>query len=824
MADNRLMQRVEQGAVLSDVEALQLLQVGDYAELLAVAGKLRDQGFHQVITYSKKVFIPLTHLCRDVCHYCTFAQTPKFIDKAYMSVDEVLAQVREAEQMGCNEVLFTLGEKPELRYQTARDALDAMGFSSTIEYVAHVAQKVVDETGMLPHINAGCMTTDELAMLRPVSASMGIMLESASERLCQKGMPHYGSPDKEPARRLETLRLAGEAKVPFTTGILIGIGETRQERIESLLAIRRIHAQYGHIQEIIIQNFRAKPNTKMAQAPEPDLDELLWTIAIARLIFGPDMAIQAPPNLSPGVLEQIVAAGINDWGGVSPLTPDFVNPEAPWPHLQQLADETRNAGKLLLERLTIYPRYACDYSHWLDTGIQFRVLDKVDAEGLVREDSWLTGSTVEIPETCRLSQAGEKLQVSADIQTILQKVAASQLLEKADIIRLFQARGDDFNAVCAAADRLRHNAVGDVVTFAVNRNINYTNICYFKCKFCAFSKGKLSENLRGKPYDLKPEEIQRRTREAWERGASEVCMQGGIHPSYTGTTYMDICRTVKAVEPQMHIHAFSPLEIWQGAATLGLGLEAYLQRLKDVGLGTLPGTAAEVLDDEVREILCADKINTAQWLEVMRAAHKVGIRSTATIMFGHVDGYQHWANHLLRIRDLQRETGGFTEFVPLPFVAAESPIYLRQQSRKGPTLRESLLMHAVARLVLHPFLPNIQASWVKLGEAGVKLALQAGANDLGGTLMNESITRAAGAAHGEELGVARLEAIAVSLGRTARLRNTLYETVSPERELLARNAKPLTAIVLNDSERRVERVRLLKPGESLDPRELVEAS
>lgn len=808
------------GKVITRDQALQLAGCDDAAALLATAQTLRDRGFHNVITYSRKLFIPLTHLCRDVCHYCTFAQTPKFIEQAYMPVEQVLAQAREAAAMGCKEALFTLGEKPELRYSTARKALEEMGFASTLHYVSHVAGKVLEETGIWPHINAGCMTSDEIVMLRKVSASMGIMLESASERLCQKGMPHYGSPDKEPARRLETLRLAGEAKVPFTTGILIGIGETRLERIESLLAIRDIHQQYGHIQEIIVQNFRAKPDTQMAHAPEPDLNELLWTIAVARIIFGSSISIQAPPNLSPGVLEQIIGAGINDWGGVSPVTPDFVNPEAPWPHLDNLARETRSGGKSLCERLTIYPAYVRDYGQWLDAGLWSGILERVDGEGFPREDEWLTGSSEQLPDSFSLQCKGP---AGADIETILAKAEAGQLLAESDIVRLFQARGDDFAAVCRCADRLRQQANGDVVSFTINRNINYTNICYFKCKFCAFSKGKLSENLRGKPYDLTPHEIQRRTIEAWERGASEVCMQGGIHPSYDGNTYIAICKTVKEAVPQMHVHAFSPLEIWQGAATLGLGLEDYLRQLKDAGLGTLPGTAAEVLDDEVRAIICPDKINTAQWLEVMRTAHKLGIRSTATIMFGHVDGYQHWARHLLRVRDLQRETGGFTEFVPLPFVASEAPIYLKGQSRKGPSLRESILMHAIARIVLHGFIPNIQASWVKLGEEGVKAALQAGANDMGGTLMNESITRAAGAAHGEELSVDIMEEMIRELARTPRVRNTLYETVSADRVETARQAVALSGIVLDDSMKAVDKVRLIKPGHSLDPRDIQEA-
>lgn len=783
-------------AGMSDAEALALAEREDTAELMQAAAKLRDSGFGNIVTYSRKVFIPLTHLCRDVCHYCTFATTPKRVKAPYMSVDEVLASVKQAEQLGCKEALFTLGEKPELRYKAAREALAEMGFATTLEYVAHVAKRVLEETSVLPHINAGCMTAEELAMLRPVSASMGIMLESASARLCEKGMPHYGSPDKDPAVRLATLEEAGKAQVPFTSGILIGIGETRRERIESLLAIREVHQRHGHIQEIIVQNFRAKENTKMAQAPEPDLEELLWTLAVTRLIFGADMSIQVPPNLSPGVLPQLVDAGINDWGGVSPVTPDFVNPEAPWPHLDDLAAQTASAGKFLDERLTIYPRYTADIPRWLDPALHAPVLALMDAEGFARPDFWLTGESDSAPAAVlqQLKKPAEKLKVSDAIAKLLAHVDAGQALSEAQLERLFTARGDDFVAVCQAADKLRQSTCGDTVSYVVNRNINYTNVCYFKCQFCAFSKGKLSENLRGKPYDLSAEEISRRCTEAWDRGATEVCMQGGIHPEYTGQTYLDIVDTIRRVSPEMHIHAFSPLEIWQGAETLGLPLADYLAKLKAQGLDTLPGTAAEVLDDEVRAVICPDKINSEQWLSVMEAAHGVGLRSTATIMFGHVDGPKNWAKHLHRVAELQRKTAGFTEFVPLPFVASEAPIYLKGKARRGPTFRECLLMHAVARLCFKGLIDNIQASWVKMGAAGVSACLNAGVNDLGGTLMNETITRAAGASHGQETSPQAMEQRIANAGRVPRQRSTLYGLVPEARQAVAKQAAELEAV------------------------------
>ena len=799
---------------LNDAEALSLATLQDTAAVTAIAAMWRDAGFHNVVTYSRKVFIPLTHLCRDVCHYCTFAQVPRKLKAPYMSVDEVLDIARHGAALGCKEALFTLGEKPELRYKAAREGLEALGFETTLDYLLHVAERVFQETGLLPHLNPGNMTPEELERLRPVSPSMGIMLESTSERLCEKGMPHHGSPDKIPAVRLRTLADAGKARIPFTTGILIGIGETRRERIESLLAMRAIHAEYGHIQEIIVQNFRAKPDTKMARAPEPDLDELLWTIAMARLIFGPRMSVQAPPNLSPGVLPQIVDAGINDWGGVSPLTPDFVNPEAPWPHLDELARETARAGKHLHERLTVYPAYAQALDTWVAPELHQRVLDLVDAEGLPRTDDWSPGEQTKPPADNISAIHTPPLRVSPDLQAILDKALESADLAEAEVVRLFQARGDDFAAVTQAANALRASINGDTVSYVVNRNINYTNICYFKCQFCAFSKGKLSENLRGRPYDLSHEEIQRRTVEAWSRGATEVCMQGGIHPEYSGDTYVEIVEAVKAAVPEMHVHAFSPLEVWQGAATLGLDLETYLARLKEAGLGTLPGTAAEILDDEVRQVICADKINTAQWLQVMKAAHNVGFRTTATIMYGHVERPEHWARHLLRIRDLQKRTGGFTEFVPLPFVHMEAPMYLKGRARRGPTFREAILMHSVARLALHPHIFNIQASWVKMGHEGLAACLSAGCNDLGGTLMNESISRAAGTSHGQETSPKRMAAMIEAAGRNPRQRTTIYGDAGPERIAAGRVASELTEII-NTPAHKYERKRtgpLLRPG------------
>lgn len=796
---------------LSREQALSLADVDNTAALADIACKMRDYSHRNIITFSKKVFVPLTHLCRDVCHYCTFAKTPRRIASPYLAAEDVLRLCHEGAAQGCQEALFTLGEKPELRYKAARVALTEMGYNSTLDYVTHIAERVLKETGMLPHINAGNMTAEEIQNLRKVSASMGIMLESASSRLCEKGMPHYGSPDKIPEVRLKTIDIAGQHAVPFTTGILIGIGETRMERIESLLAIKEIHNRHGHIQEIIVQNFRAKPDTKMSSAPEPDLNELLWTIAVARLIFGPKMNIQAPPNLSPGVLPQLVNAGINDWGGVSPLTPDHVNPEAPWPHLDNLARETEAAGKFLEQRLTIYPTYAINYQQWLAAETVAPVLRLADASGFAKRDAWTPGERADIPQLERdliLHNKNHK-NTSSMIKSLVTKNAQGTLLSKEEIAFLFESRGADFSYLTQAANELRKERNGDTVSYVVNRNINYTNVCYFKCQFCAFSKGKLSENLRGRPYDISAEEIARRCQEAWGRGATEVCMQGGIHPDYTGQTYLDIVSTVKTAVPGMHIHAFSPLEVWQGAATLGISLEEFLIQLKTAGLSTLPGTAAEILHDDIRKLICPDKLNTAQWLEVMTTAHKVGFNTTATVMYGHVESPAHWASHLVAIRDLQTQTRGFTEFVPLPYVHMEAPMYLKGKSRAGPSFRESILMHTIARIVFNGLIDNIQTSWVKMGQQGVLACLNAGANDIGGTLMNESITRAAGADHGQEWSPEGMESALKQMDRNPRMRTTAYEDAPISRKKIAFDP-PVLEQIKNTSANKLQRSKKLE--------------
>ncbi|UZW57803.1 5-amino-6-(D-ribitylamino)uracil--L-tyrosine 4-hydroxyphenyl transferase CofH [Sphingobium sp. JS3065] len=758
---------------------------------------LRDEGHRSHISYSRKVFIPLTRLCRDVCHYCTFAQPPRKGHRAFLTPAEVLDIARAGAAAGCHEALFTLGDKPELRYRVAREELAALGHGTTLSYLTAMCRLVLEETGLLPHANPGLMTAEEIAALREVTVSQGIMLESSAERLCQRGGPHHGSPDKIPARRLKTIALAGEQAVPFTTGILIGIGETRAERLDSLLAIRELHDRHGHIQEIIVQNFRSKPGTRMMAAAEPDIDDLKWTIALARILFGPAMNIQAPPNLTEH-FGSLVEAGLNDWGGVSPVTPDHVNPEAAWPQIAVLARETEKAGKQLVQRLAVYPPYALEAGHWQAPAVRPALLRAMDSGGLARDHNWSPGVTLVQPPR-RAPALGL---LDPRIGRGIALAARNEPLDAMMIETLFGARGVDLEAICEAADGIRSERSGDVVRYVVNRNINYTNVCSFKCGFCAFSKGKTSEALRGAPYDLALDEISRRTVEAWERGASEVCMQGGIHPAYNGDTYRTLCRTVKQAEPEMHIHAFSPLEIAHGASSLGLSIGDYLASLKEAGLGTLPGTAAEVLDDEVRAVICPDKLTTAQWLDIVGTAHEVGLRTTSTIMFGHVDRPRHWARHLIVLRDLQARTGGITEFVPLPFVHMEAPIYLKGRARRGPTWRETLLMHAVARLALNPLITNIQASWVKIGPAGVGALLNAGVNDLGGTLMNESISRAAGTGHGQEMPPEAMEQLIRAHGRIPIQRTTLYRDADPTQRARSYAAQALSQVVQTPVARR----------------------
>ncbi len=767
-------------------------------ELLAAAARIRDDAHGSRITYSPKVFIPLTMLCRDQCGYCTFAQPPARLDHPYLSPGDVLKIAKRGARAGCHEALFTLGERPELRYPAAKAWLEKNGYQSTVHYLAAMGALVLKETGLLPHANAGALYADELELLRAVAASQGMMIESLRDDL----HAHRNAPDKEPSRRLATLNAAGELAIPFTTGILVGIGEDESDRIEALDAIAASHRTYGHVQEVIVQNFLPKEGTSMWKHDACPTDDYLRAIALARIILPPGVHLQAPPNLSDD-FGRLLDAGIDDWGGVSPVTADHVNPERPWPQIDRIRSVTEASGFVLAPRLTIYPEFALEPAKWLHADLRFPVMDRADSQMLSRDDpgavfpekaefiaadtgtdgaevvltgerstQWYSGSpssppNLLAPDAKPTDRVGE----------ILRGIENGEQPGFDELLTLLTARGSDVAAVAASADRMRSVLVGDDVTYVKNRNINYTNVCTFKCRFCGFSKGPLSLNLRGTPYLLTLEDMQERVVEAVAMGATEVCLQGGIHPDFDGEYYIDVTKAVRAVAPDIHIHGFTALEVTEGAKRLDEPLDSYLTRLMHAGQKSLPGTAAEILDDGVREILCPDKINTEEWLHAHRTAHKVGLFSNVTMMFGSVEQPESWVKHLLLTRDLQSETGGFTEFVGLPFVHMAAPLYLRKMSRRGPTFRETLLIHAVARLAYGPLIRNIQSGWVKIGVDGVRQMLQAGCNDLGGTLMSENISRAAGAAHGQGLTADDFEELVAPLGRTLAQRTTGYERV-----------------------------------------------
>ncbi len=776
--------------------------------LAARARSIRDARTGTRITYSPKVFIPLTKLCQDRCGYCTFAEPPARVEAPYLSLGEVLKIAKQGARQGCHEALFTLGERPELRYPAAQQWLDEHGYESTVDYLVAAAELVLSETGLLPHANAGALYEAELSSLRTVSPSQGMMIESLREDLeC-----HAGSPDKVPARRLATLEAAGKLQIPFTTGILVGIGEERRDRIAALEAIAQSHERHGHIQEVIVQNFLPKNGTRMHKDPACPTDVHLDAISLARVILPPGIHVQAPPNLTDDV-RSLVAAGIDDLGGVSPITKDHVNPERPWPLIDALAAALDDDGYVLAPRLTAHPEFVLDPDRWFDEALRFPIMDRSDAEGLGRDDpgavfpektmenaqvtdgaevlligerstSWYSGADV-VPHVLLPSPSRARTaRATGRIGELLDGAEAGQELGVDDIAALFTARGSEVLAVAALADRLRAEANGDVVTFVANRNINYTNVCTFKCSFCGFSKGPLSLNLRGAPYLLTLDDMAERVREAATMGATEVCLQGGIHPDFDGDYYLDVIAAVHEAAPDIHIHGFTALEVTEGAKRLDEPLHDYLTRLRDAGLKSLPGTAAEILDDEIRAILCPDKVDTDEWLNAHRIAHQVGLTSNVTIMFGAVEQPIHWARHIVRTRELQKETGGFTEFVTLPFVHMASPIYLRRRARRGPTFRETLLMHAVARIAYHGWIDNVQASWPKIGLEGVTQLLHAGVNDLGGTLIDENISRAAGASHGTALTAADFAAAVEPLGRTLRQRNTHYDLIDVDPALV----------------------------------------
>jgi FO synthase len=832
----RALKRARDGVALDAAEAAVLLQArGDsLTDLCASAARVRDAGLEAVgrpgvITYSKKVFIPLTRLCRDKCHYCTFVTVPGKLRRAghgmYLSPDEVLEIARAGAEMGCKEALFTLGDRPEERWPEAREWLEAEGYDDTLAYVRAMAIRVLEETGLLPHLNPGVMSWTELQRLKPVAPSMGMMLETTATRLwSEPGGPHHGSPDKEPAVRLRAIEDAGRSNVPFTTGVLIGIGENYEERADSLFALRRTARAYHGIQEVIIQNFRAKPDTAMGKLPDAELEELAATIAVARHILGPSARIQAPPNLVDEEYALIIGAGIDDWGGVSPLTPDHVNPERPWPHIGQLADRTRESGFELRERLTIYPEFIQRGEPWLDPRLLPHVTALADPEtGLAREDAapkglpwqepdeaftaggrtdlhrtidtegrtgdrrddfdavygdWEALREAAVPGMVPSQIAGDVSRIDGEVKAALSQAADDPTkLTDAQALTLLHADGPALDALCQIADTLRRDVVGDDVTYIVTRNINFTNVCYTGCRFCAFAQRRTDADA----YTLSLDQVADRAEQAWDVGAVEVCMQGGIHPDLPGTAYFDIARAVRTRVPGMHVHAFSPMEVVNGATRTGLSFREWLTAAKEAGLGSIPGTAAEILDDEVRWILTKGKLPTAEWIEVIRTAHEVGLRSSSTMMYGHVDQPRHWLGHLRTLARIQQETGGFTEFVTLPFIHTNAPVYLAGIARPGPTVRDNRAVTAMARLLLHPHITNIQTSWVKLGAEGAAEMLRSGANDLGGTLMEETISRMAGSSYGSYRSIQDLVAIADAAGRPSRPRTTLYGEVPAER-------------------------------------------
>ncbi|MDG6108416.1 bifunctional FO biosynthesis protein CofGH [Dactylosporangium aurantiacum] len=821
----RALRRAADGRALDVTEAAVLLTARGQAldELLAIAGAVRDAGLADagrpgVVTYSRKVFIPLTRLCRDRCHYCTFATVPHRLPSEYLEIDEVLAIAREGQAQGCKEALFTLGDRPEDRWEQAKRWLDERGYDSTLDYLRACAIAVLEETGLLPHLNPGVLSWAELQRLKPVSPSMGMMLETTATRLwSEPGGAHYGSPDKEPAVRLRVLDDAGRVGVPFTTGILIGIGETIEERAESLFAIRRTMREYGHIQEVIVQNFRAKPDTAMRGMPDAQLHELAATVAVARLVLGPKARIQAPPNLIDEEHGLLLRAGIDDWGGVSPVTPDHVNPERPWPAIDELAERSRQHGFTLRERLTVYPEYAKKGVPWLDARLAAHVaalmdpatglaLEGVKPEGLPWqepdggiESSGRTDLHEAIDTEGRTSdRRGDFDAVYGDWQEVAGRVTSapaarldsevhnglrlaeeepgSLLLPRyeAAALALFNVDGAGLEALTRIADDLRRDAVGDDITYVVNRNINFSNVCYVGCRFCAFAQRERDADA----YRLSYEEVADRAEEAWRAGAGEVCMQGGIDPKLPVSAYADLVRAIKARVPGMHVHAFSPMEIVTAASKAGVSIRDWLTQLKDAGLDTIPGTAAEILDDEVRWVLTKGKLPTSAWVEVVTTAHELGIRSSSTMMYGHVDHPGHWLGHFRVLAGIQDRTGGFTEFVALPFVHHSAPIYLAGIARPGPTWRDNRAVHAMARILLHGRIDNIQCSWVKLGDEGTVAMLNGGANDIGGTLMEETISRMAGSEHGSARTQQELEAIGKAAGRPVRQRTTTYGHVT----------------------------------------------
>lgn len=789
-----------------DVDETDALLRAPLDSLLPVAAALRDEGLVDagrpgVVTYSRKVFVPLTTLCRDRCHYCVFVDTPGQLNllrkPAYMSPEQVLTVVRQGQALGCKEALLTLGDRPEERWPEARAWLDAHGFASTIDYVAHIARLITAETGMLVHANPGVMHPDELAALRPVSPSMGMMLETTSRRLFEEpGQVHFGSPDKDPDLRLSVIDDAGAAGIPFTTGILVGIGETVRDRAESLVAMRDRHDRHGHVQEIIVQNFRAKPRTAMQGAPDADLAEYVAAVATARLVFGPRMRIQVPPNLSdPGELGLLIAAGIDDWGGVSPLTADHVNPERPWPQIDDLAAQTAAHGYTLRERLTAHPEFVRDAARWIDPALHAPLRALADAEGLaadVTPHASLPGSAHAETSGGRGTEGGLPLDVASSarpsssahpgstpsahpgshagvpggvpgsdlgVRRLAERAASDPLsLDDADWVRLLRTTGAELDDLTAAADDARRYTVGEPITLVQNRNLTSTG---------------LRRTGRTAPGEFDLDDATAIAADAAALGATEICIQGALRGDEDPAGYLDLVRAVKRGAPGIHVHAYRPLDVRDLADRGGLGLAGALAALREAGVDTVPGTGVKVLSERVRALVAPGDLEIDHWVEGITAAHHAGFRSTSVLFYGHVETAEERIAHLRRLREIQTETRGFAEFVPIPLPGGDVPLV----ADRAP-IDEHRAMVAVSRLMLSGSIPHVQIPWTRVGRDTAAVLLRSGGDDLGGTLYDGRVRPDTGIEQGIELPVAAAERIARSLMRPFRLRTTDYRVAA----------------------------------------------
>lgn len=767
---------------LDDTLALVTATGPDRDELFAAAAALRDEGLvlagrPGVITYSRKVFVPLTTLCRDRCHYCIFVDTPgQLLRKhrpAFMSPDEVLQVVRQGQALGCKEALLTLGDRPEERWPEARDWLDAHGFASTLDYVGHIARLITAETGMLAHLNPGVMSAAELASLRPTAPSMGMMLETTSRRLFDEpGQPHFGSPDKDPAVRLQVIDDAGAARIPFTTGILVGIGETARDRAESLIALRDAQARHGHVQEVIVQNFRAKPRTAMQDVPDADLLEYATVVASARIVMGPRMRVQVPPNLSdPAEFDLLIGAGIDDWGGVSPLTADHVNPERPWPHVDELAARTADLGYELRERLTAHPEYVRAPEAWIDPALHTAVAALADpASGLARAvspSSAVRALTDAAPAAA--APQGATRTMAQGVRALAERAAADPLqLDDHEWVALLEATGDGLDALAATADTVRRFTVGEAVSIVVNRNLT--------------SSGFRAAGATA-PDEFDLADAAGIAADALDLGATEICVQGVLPATEDPQAYLDIARTLTTAAPGIHLHAYRPQDVWDLADRGGLGLSGALAAMREAGVHTVPGTGVKVLSERVRGIVAPGDLDIDRWTEGITAAHEAGFRSTSVLFYGHVETAAERVAHLRRLRTIQDRTGGFAEFVPIPLPGPQGGVPL---VAGRALLDEHRAMVAVARLLLSGSIPHVQIPWTRHGRTISAVLLQAGGDDLGGTLLDGRVRPETGIEHGLELPLADAERLVRPLFRPLRQRATDYREPAAERKAALR--------------------------------------